>query len=119
MIKNKSTFGTLKAAKKYYGAYDAFGTPYISDGDSARVLFFANLSGAYDGNARAVEAYNDFVYIANAVNSHRAMVEAVKKCIECEERRREKLLPGAPATTYTEARIKQLREALKLAGEEA
>lgn len=40
------------------------------------------------------------------------MLEALKECLDAELRRREKLLPGAPATTYCEARIAKIRAAI-------
>lgn len=40
------------------------------------------------------------------------LLEAVEICLKAEEERRQKLLPGAPATTYCEARIAKLRAAI-------
>ena len=40
------------------------GTPYISDGDTARVLCFMNLSGAYGGFAGADQARQDALAMA-------------------------------------------------------
>jgi hypothetical protein len=67
--KHMPSFGKLRAANIYHGYGDKGGTPYISDGDSARILFFVNLSGAYKGNARA-EALNDMEIIAHRSNCH-------------------------------------------------
>lgn len=53
----------LLARRKFFGGRDV-GTPYVSDGDSARVLCFMNLSGAYDGNTRADEAMADATLFA-------------------------------------------------------
>lgn len=73
----KPSFGKLRVAEAHFGA-SGKGTPYISDGDSARVLFFFNLSGAYNGNERHQEAKDDAAYIANAVNNHNALVAALE-----------------------------------------
>ena len=44
------------------------------------------------------------------------LVEAVKECLTAEIERRKQLLPGAPATTYCEARIARIEAALRTAG---
>lgn len=44
-----------------------------------------------------------------------ALYEALKECLDSELRRRKKLKPGAPATTYSEARIARVRAALEQA----
>jgi hypothetical protein len=72
--KPSPSFGKLLARKAFFGGPN--GTPLISDGDSARVLFFFNLSGAYNGNERLPEANADAQYIANAVNMHADLVAA-------------------------------------------
>ncbi len=49
----------------------------------------------------------------DACGARIARLEAsVRECIEAEEARRKNLKPGAPATTYTEARLARLRAAL-------
>ena len=63
------SFGKLLARTAHFGP-SGNGTPYISDGDTARVLFFVNLSGAYNGNARIEEANNDMRIISERVNAH-------------------------------------------------
>lgn len=71
-------------ARKRFGSADGHFTPYVSDGDSARFLFFMNLSGAYDGYAGCEQANDDAQLICRAVNSHEALVgalEAAKSCI--------------------------------------
>lgn len=55
--------------RKYFGkSY----TPYISDGDSARVLCFMNLSGAYNGFAGVEEAEKDAKKMAAALELYEA-----------------------------------------------
>ena len=47
------------------------------------------------------------------------LLEAAQTCLDAERKRRAKLLPGAPATTYTEKRIAALEAAIaKATGEE-
>lgn len=50
--------GPLLARQMHFGA-SGQGTPYVSYGDSARVLFFMNLSGAYNGYAGKDQAMAD------------------------------------------------------------
>lgn len=76
----KPSFGKLRAAAAHYGAGP--GTPYISDGDSARVLFFFNLSGSYNGNVRIQEAKDDARIIVSRVNNHDDLVAALKRVLE-------------------------------------
>lgn len=58
-------------------------------------------------------------FVENACNSHELMVRAVEECIRAEMNRRKKILPGAPASDYTNARIAKLTTALSAAaGEE-
>lgn len=40
------------------------------------------------------------------------LLVALKECLDAELARRQKLLPGAPATTYCEARIARIRAAI-------
>lgn len=63
----KPSFGTLHAINKFYSAKDP-GTPYLRDGQYDRVLCFANLSGAYNGNAGHAQALLDFRTIATRCN---------------------------------------------------
>lgn len=55
------------ARQRHEGSSNNY-TPYVSDGDTARVLFFMNLSGAYGGFAGREEAWKDARLIAGAVN---------------------------------------------------
>lgn len=77
------SFGKLLSRSQLFG--NALKpTPYISDGDSARILFYINLSGAYGGNAGADQAQSDMDYIAEAVNvypSDQARIEALIKAL--------------------------------------
>jgi hypothetical protein len=41
-----------------------------------------------------------------------AMLSALRVCVSAERERRAKLLPGAPATTYTEARLALVESAI-------
>ena len=50
--------------------------------------------------------------IVAALNVHYELVEAVKTCLKAEQERRKKLMKGAPATTYCEARIAMLKSTL-------
>jgi hypothetical protein len=43
------------------------------------------------------------------------MLAALKECRDAEMKRRAKLKPGAPATTYTEARLERINAAISLA----
>lgn len=61
----------LRARFSAYNTSDNF-SPYMSDGDSARVLFFSNLSDAYDGFKGQHQALFDLEYIANAVSFYAA-----------------------------------------------
>ncbi len=58
---NKPPVGPLRAIRYPY--------PGVRDGDTARVLFFMNLSGAYDGNKNAEQAYDDAVALAERYNA--------------------------------------------------
>lgn len=49
---------------------------------------------------------------ANAAAAVPEMLAALKECLNAEMKRREKLLPNAPATTYCEARIAKIRAAI-------
>jgi hypothetical protein len=51
-------------------------------------------------------------------DTQEVLVEALKVCLKAENERRAKLKPGAPATTYTEARIEQVNRALALVDDE-
>lgn len=59
------TPGPLVARRKYFGSSDSF-TPYVSDGDSSKVLFFMNLSGAYGGFKGVEQAEADAKLFAQA-----------------------------------------------------
>ena len=52
---------------------------------------------------------------ADILRAAPTMLAALKTCLAAETERRASLKPGAPATTYTEARIAQITEALALA----
>lgn len=56
--------------------------------------------------------------IVRAVNCHEDLVKALETCLTAEHERRKKLKPGAPATTYTEARIAMLHDVLARAKEQ-
>lgn len=75
----KPSFGKLHPRAAHFGA-SGKGVPYISDGDSARVLFFFNLSGAYNGNERLEEAKADARIIAHRANTQPELLSA----LECE-----------------------------------
>ncbi|MFG1304208.1 hypothetical protein V5F34_08715 [Xanthobacter autotrophicus] len=49
---------------------------------------------------------------AHLISAAPDMLEALKECLDAELARRQKLLPGAPATTYCEARIAKIRAAI-------
>jgi len=55
----------LLARKAFFGQSQNY-HPYVSDGDSARVLFYMNLSGAYDGFAGMEQAMVDAVLFSRA-----------------------------------------------------
>jgi hypothetical protein len=74
--KHTPSFGKLLARRMHNSANENF-TPYISDGDTARVLCFFNLSGAYDGYA---EADSDAAIIAHRVNIHNELLAALNEC---------------------------------------
>jgi hypothetical protein len=79
----KPSFGKLMARKMHFGP-SGNGSPYISDGDTARVLCFANLSGAYNGTAGASQAHVDMQTIAHRVNVHDELVEVlahIRRCV--------------------------------------
>ena len=76
------SFGKLQWAVKHFDSRGN-GTPYISDGDSARVLFFWNLSGAYNGFERLQEARDDAAYIVKCVNSHDKLVAVLELALAC------------------------------------
>lgn len=50
--------------------------------------------------------------IVTCVNAHEDLLHAVEVCLNAERERKKKLLPGAPATTYTQARIDLLEAAI-------
>lgn len=64
---------------------------------------------------KIVDACNFYEQAASEHKSVKIMVHAVKECLKAEKNRRQKLLPGAPATDYCEKRIAMLEDALKLA----
>lgn len=109
---------TLRASVRHFGGGSP-GTPYISDGDSARVLFFFNMSGAYDGNVGFEQARADADEIARRYNCHEALVEALEDIVNCEENRAKdlKALDQKPPTLYafSQERVDKAREALKKA----
>lgn len=58
---------TLRASVRHFGGGSP-GTPYISDGDSARVLFFFNIILCNEGDEQLSDyLYND--YAESIVNS--------------------------------------------------
>jgi len=97
----KPSFGKLRTASMHFGP-SGNGTPYISDGDSARVLFFFNLSGAYNGYARIDEAKYDARYIVRAVNNHEALIAAMERAAN--------MLPANAACGVLRAAIRKARE---------
>lgn len=82
----KPSFGELRTATKHYGPSDR-GTPYISDGDSARVLFFFNMSGAYGGYAGSKQAKDDAAFIVRATNNHALLIGALESLLAYEDDR--------------------------------
>lgn len=54
----------------------------------------------------------DAAFIVKAVNCHDELVEAVEECVRAEEYRRKKMLDNAPASDYSDARIKRLKAAI-------
>ena len=76
-MQHKPSFGELRTASMYFSASSS-GSPYISDGDSARVLFFFNLSGAYNGKARLDEAKQDASIIVHRVNHYPQMLATLQ-----------------------------------------
>jgi hypothetical protein len=67
---------TWRARRMYWGRENCF-TPYISAGDTARVLCFMNLSGAYGGYAGQEEAEKDARTMA-AAQDLRGALECVQ-----------------------------------------
>jgi len=80
----KHTPRDWRARRMYYGSSDNY-SPYVSDGDTARVLFFMNISGAYGGFAGKVEAENDAQHIVRCVNSHDDLLSALETLLESVE----------------------------------
>lgn len=76
--KPKPSFKELRVGMAHFGP-SGNGTPQISDGDSARVLFFFNLSGAYNGYAGSPQAMTDAEFICRACNNHAPLAAVVKK----------------------------------------
>lgn len=74
----KPTFETLHSATSYYSANDK-GTPHLRADHHDRILAFANLSGAYGGNARHAEAVNDFRVIAHRTNTQPVLLDAAER----------------------------------------
>ena len=62
---NKHTQGPWNSRRQYLGGEGKF-TPYVSQGDSAKVLCFMNLSGAYNGYYEQDQAEADAKLIAAA-----------------------------------------------------
>lgn len=62
---NKHTQGPWNSRRQYLGGEGKF-TPYVSQGDSAKVLCFMNLSGAYNGYYGQDQAEADAKLIAAA-----------------------------------------------------
>lgn len=56
------------------------GTPGISFGDTAAVMCFANLSGAYNGYADIERARADFKHLVDAGNDADALRDELKRC---------------------------------------
>ena len=67
------TEGKLKAGRAYFGGSSAQYTPKITAGDSARVLCFLNLSGAYNGYAGLPQADADARRLAACWNACEGM----------------------------------------------
>jgi len=61
--------------RRHFGDAGGF-TPYISFGDSARVLCFMNLSGAYNGYAGQDQAEADARLMASAPELYSALAAA-------------------------------------------
>lgn len=99
------------ARKMHFGPSGRF-TPAVSDGNSARVLCFMNLSGAYGGYVGTDEAFKDAQVMAAA----KELLAAVKVCRDAEMCRRADLKPGSPASNYTEDRLTLIDAALAKAG---
>jgi hypothetical protein len=76
---SKDTSKQWMVKRSYYGGEGY--TPYISDGDSARVLCFMNLSGAYNGYAGKEQAEADARLMAAAPE----MLEVLKEIMSWEE----------------------------------
>ncbi len=76
---NRPIQGPLLARVMHHGA-SGCGTPYVSDGDTARVLFFMNLSGAYDGCAGLEQAMADARMFAGAQDMLAALEALVRRC---------------------------------------
>ncbi len=55
-------------------------------------------------------------FIGRAVACHDFMVYAIQTCLKAERARKKKLLPGSPASTYTQKRIDILESAIRMAG---
>lgn len=73
---------------------------------------FADFSAMDEGRSRRLvgtfERPEDAAFAALAPE----MLAALKECLAAEKERRAKLKPGAPATTYTEARIAKIESVI-------
>ena len=76
--RTQHTPGPWLARNKHFNSVAPL--PYVSAGDTAKVLCFMNLSGAYNGNAGIPQAQADARLIASAPE----LLEALWGCLEAE-----------------------------------
>jgi hypothetical protein len=97
-------------------------TPWMVEEDGEGVQTISR-GGGRDGdivtNIRYADSRGkaDAAHIVKCVNAHDALLEAVRICLRAEKERRAKLKDGAPASTYTDARIAKIQAVLAAAGE--
>jgi len=91
----------------------------VDDVDSFADCEFIPVSAANGTRVCEVQPTNDGLEIddealANArlIAEAPAMLEALRRCLHAEEQRRKKLKDGAPASTYTDARLAEIRAIL-------